>query len=219
MTASIPRPRERARCCRTPGSDSLHGGGGGRSSQWTSDGGAVEPLTNGKPIITVMPDGGKVGWHTNWVNNSAGMQAWETFHLTQLIPWIDANLRTIARKEGRAIGGLSMGGFGAIHYAQQRPDLFAYAASFSGALDLENQSIRATIVEQTLQNGMPVDGPFGWPIFGLDGKWIAQNPLRRADRLRGVQVALYAGSRAVLWAGCGGLSSPAGAGGGGAGES
>jgi len=34
------------------------------------------------------------------------------------VPWIDLNLRTVAKKEGRAIAGLSMGGFGAIHYAE-----------------------------------------------------------------------------------------------------
>lgn len=171
----------------------LHGGAGGNSAQWTTGGGAAEYITRDRPLITVMPDGGKVGWYTDWLNMSAGSQAWEHFHLYQLIPWVDANFRTIARREGRAIAGLSMGGFGAIHYAQQRPDLFIYAGSFSGALDLENQGIRAVITEQTMQNGFPVDGPFGWPVIGLDGAWIANNPLRRADRLRGMHIALYAG--------------------------
>src|ERR1044071_5114008 len=46
----------------------LHGGAGGNSAQWTTGGGAVEPLTAGKALITVMPDGGKVGWFTNWVS-------------------------------------------------------------------------------------------------------------------------------------------------------
>ena len=79
-----------------------------------------------------MPDGGKVGWYTNWVDQSGGAQAWRDFHVDQLIPWIDANLRTIASKCGRAIAGLSMGGFGAIRYAQDRPDLFAYVAQLLG---------------------------------------------------------------------------------------
>ena len=171
----------------------LHGGAGGSSRQWTSEGGAAEHITRNAPLITVSPDGGKAGWYTNWVNESAGRQAWEHFHLYQLIPFIDANFRTIARKEGRAIAGLSMGGFGAIHYAQLRPDMFTYAASFSGALDLEDQGIRAVIAEQTAENFMPVDGPFGWPVIGLDGAWIAHNPLRNAHKLHGVQVALYAG--------------------------
>ncbi|MFZ5756490.1 MAG: alpha/beta hydrolase [Pseudomonadota bacterium] len=172
----------------------LHGGAGGHSSQWTAGGGDAENLTRNQPLITVMPDGGKVGWYTNWVNNSAGVQKWEEFHLYQLIPWVDANLRTIARKEGRAIAGLSMGGFGAIHYAQQRPDLFAYAASFSGALNLGDAGIRSVVTEQAAQNGMPIDGPFGWPTWPLDGVWNANNPINRADRLRTVKVALYAGS-------------------------
>jgi len=172
----------------------LHGGAGGSSRQWTTEGGAAEWITRDAPLITVMPDGGKVGWYTNWVNPGwGGTQDWETFHLEQLIPWIDGNFRTIARKEGRAIAGLSMGGFGAIHYAQDRPDLFALVASYSGALDLEDAGIRAVVAEQALQNLLPIEGPFGWPFFPLDGIWNSNSPLRRAADLRGVGVMLYAG--------------------------
>ncbi len=121
----------------------FHGGAGGNSAQWTTGGGAVEPITNNRPLITVMPDGGKVGWYTNWVNQQGGAQNWADFHIGQLIPWIDANLRTIAAKSGRAIAGLSMGGFGAVRYAQDRPDMFAYAASFSGAVDLGDSGTRS----------------------------------------------------------------------------
>ncbi len=123
----------------------LHGGAGGNSAQWTTGGGAVESLTGGRPLITVMPDGGKVGWYTNWVSQSGGAQAWRDFHVDQLIPWIDGNLRTIAAKGGPAIAGLSMGGFGAIRYAQDRPDLFAYVGSFSGAVDLGDSGTRSVI--------------------------------------------------------------------------
>jgi S-formylglutathione hydrolase FrmB len=172
----------------------LHGGAGGNSAQWTTGGGAVEGITNNRPLITVMPDGGKVGWHTNWVNQSSGAQAWRDFHVDQLIPWIDANLRTIATKAGRAIAGLSMGGFGAIRYAQDRPDLFAYAASFSGAVDLGDSGTRSVVTEQAVQNGFPAYGPFGNPFWPYDGTWNALNPVSRAARLSGVSVALYAGA-------------------------
>ena len=171
----------------------LHGGAGGNSAQWTTGGGAVEPITNNKPLITVMPDGGKVGWYTNWKSPGSTAQSWADFHLNQLIPWIDANLRTIAAKNGRAIGGLSMGGFGAIRYAQDRPDLFAYAASFSGAVDLGDSGTRAVVTEQATQYGFNPYGPFGNPFWPLDGTWNALNPLNRASRLHGVGVALYAG--------------------------
>jgi S-formylglutathione hydrolase FrmB len=171
----------------------LHGGAGGNSAQWTTGGGAVEPLTAGKPLITVMPDGGKVGWFTNWVSQSGGAQAWKDFHLDQLIPWVDANLRTIATKQGRAIAGLSMGGFGAVRYAQDRPDLFAFVGSFSGAVDLGDSGTRTVVTEQAIQNGYSGTAVFGNPFWPFDGTWNALNPLNRASRLQGVSVALYAG--------------------------
>jgi S-formylglutathione hydrolase FrmB len=171
----------------------LHGGAGGNSAQWTTGGGAVEGITNGRPIITVMPDGGKVGWYTNWVNQSSGAQAWRDFHVDQLIPWVDANLRTIASKAGRAVAGLSMGGFGAVRYAQDRPDLFAYVGSFSGAVDLGDSGTRSVVTEQAVQNGYSGNAIFGSPFWPSDGTWNALNPLNRASRLQGVSVALYAG--------------------------
>jgi S-formylglutathione hydrolase FrmB len=172
----------------------LHGGAGGNSAQWTTGGGAVEPITNNQPLITVMPDGGKVGWFTNWVSQTGGAQNWVDFYLGQVIPWVDANLRTIASKSGRAIAGLSMGGFGAVRLAQDRPDLFAYVASFSGAVDLGDAGTRSVVTEQAVQNGYSPNGPFGNPFWPFDGTWNAVNPMNRAARLQGVGVALYAGS-------------------------
>jgi S-formylglutathione hydrolase FrmB len=172
----------------------LHGGAGANSAQWTTGGGAEEQITNNQPIITVMPDGGNVGWYTNWIDQSQGAQNWRDFHLNQLIPWVDANLRTIASKAGRAIAGLSMGGFGAVRYAQDRPDLFAFVASFSGAVDLGDSGTRSVITEQAGQYGFNPYGPFGNPFWPNDGTWNALNPLNRAASLHGVGVALYVGS-------------------------
>jgi S-formylglutathione hydrolase FrmB len=172
----------------------FHGGAGGNSAQWTTGGGDAEGITNGKPIITVMPDAGKVGWETNWVDQSGGAQAWRDFHVDQLIPWVDANLRTIASKSGRAIAGLSMGGFGAIRYAQDRPDLFTYAASFSGAVDLSNSGTRSVIGQQATQNGYSPSAPFGNPFPPFDTTYKALNPVSRASRLAGVNVGLWVGS-------------------------
>lgn len=80
-----------------------------------------EEPTVGVPLITVVPNGSGRGWYTNWVNPPAalGPQNWEAFHLDQVIPFIDANLRTIPTRDGRAISGHSMGGFGAFHYAER----------------------------------------------------------------------------------------------------
>ena len=171
----------------------LHGGAGGNSAQWTTGGGDAEGITAGKPIITVMPDGGKVGWFTNWVDQSQGAQRWADFYLTQVIPWVDANLRTVAAKDGRAIAGLSMGGYGAVRLAQDRPDLFASVASFSGAVDLGDMGTRSVITEQAIENGYSGNGPFGSPFWPNDSGFNSQDPMKRPTRLQGLQVLLYAG--------------------------
>lgn len=159
----------------------------------------TERATEGVPLITVTPNGGGRGWYSNWVNPGAlGLQNWETFHLDQLIPLIDANLKTIPTKQGRAISGHSMGGFGAFHYAEHRPDLFSYVGSFSGGLDLLNQEMRGAVVytEQAPEYGTPtaaIDAIFGPPVWPLDGVWNAQSPAQHVGSLRGMGVAMYTG--------------------------
>jgi S-formylglutathione hydrolase FrmB len=172
----------------------LHGGAGGNSAQWTTGGGAVEPITDGKPVIVVMPDGGKVGWFTDWVREHGSPQQWASFYLDEVIPWVDTNLRTVAAKNGRAIAGLSMGGYGAVRLAQDRPDLFASVASFSGAVDLGDLGTRTVVTEQALQNGFDPFGPFGSPFWPSDTVWNQEDPMRRPQRLAGLQVLLYAGA-------------------------
>lgn len=167
----------------------LHGGAGGSSRQWTTEGGAAGAITAGKGIITVMAEGGKVGWFTNWANQKKGAQNWADFYLNQLVPFVDQNLRTIATKQGRAIAGLSMGGYGAVRLAQDRPDLFGSVSSFSGALDLENGGTQIVICEQSIENGYGCSDAF-------NGKWSANNPVKRVANLKNqnMQILLYAGS-------------------------
>jgi S-formylglutathione hydrolase FrmB len=156
----------------------------------------VERSTDGVPLITVIPNGSGRGWYTNWVN---GSQNWETFHLAQLIPFVDANLGTIPTREGRAISGHSMGGFGAFHYAERRPDLFSYVGSFSGGLDLMNVAQRVAVVLTELlpEYGLPIvlpDAIFGAPLPPLDGVWRAESPAQHVEALRGMGIAMYAGN-------------------------
>jgi S-formylglutathione hydrolase FrmB len=172
-------------------------------TQWVANGGAAAQITDPYGVITVMADGGVKGWYTNWVNGwQLSPQNWETFHLNQLVPWIDQNLRTIATRSGRAIAGLSMGGFGSIHYAEDRPDLFSYAAGFSGALDLGNFTTESAIYgEETGSvpgSGTPV--PPG-SIFGPEYAPFNQQELKEADvnptniaRLSNTTIALYVGT-------------------------
>ncbi len=108
----------------------LHGASGD-SDDWIEQT-DIEELTADDDLIVVMPDGGAGGFYTDWPD---GPQ-WESFHIRTLLPHIDATFRTDARRQARAIGGLSMGGYGTMHYATRYPDLFVAAAPMSGAVDI-----------------------------------------------------------------------------------
>ena len=65
-----------------------------------------------------------------------GPRNYESFHIGQLIPWIDANFRTWAEYNGRAVSGFSMGGFGALKYTAKYYGHFASVSSHSGPASL-----------------------------------------------------------------------------------
>jgi len=147
---------------------------------WIREGNA-EALTAGYPMIIVMPDAGKDGFYSDWFNNGAfGPPQWETYHIQQLIPWIDKHYRTIAARRGRAVGGVSMGGFGAVSYAARHPDLFAAVVSFSGLVNSNTLADQSTIPD-------PVFGPHATQ----EVRWRGHNPWDLAGNLRGMDVTLY----------------------------
>jgi S-formylglutathione hydrolase FrmB len=84
------------------------------------------------PFVLITPDG-KNSWYTN--SSVAGKAGnYEDYIINDLIPYVDKNYRTLNERNGRAIAGLSMGGYGAMKFALKYPSKFFYAASFSGAL-------------------------------------------------------------------------------------
>jgi diacylglycerol O-acyltransferase/trehalose O-mycolyltransferase len=160
-----------------------------------SDKGAAEAITAGAPLIVVMPDAGPGGWYTDWVNQGrGGPPAWERFHLGQLVPWVDATFRTVAAREGRAVAGLSMGGFGALSYAARHPDTFVYGASFSGAADIINNAPVAAIIglEAGAEGALP-GAQFGDRV-AEEIRWRAHNPWDLAQNLRGMRLRLATGN-------------------------
>ena len=90
-------------------------------------------------LILVMPDAGN-SWYANWAESEDGQKnAWEDCIMNDLIGHVDANYRTIAKREGRAINGLSMGGYGALMLGLRHPDKFCAIGSHSGALAFAKQ--------------------------------------------------------------------------------
>jgi S-formylglutathione hydrolase FrmB len=81
-------------------------------------------------LMIVMPDSGR-SFSCDAVNGPAYQSAF----VNDLVPFIDRTFRTRADRSGRAIGGLSMGGYGAVKLALQFPELFVSAHSHSGGLN------------------------------------------------------------------------------------
>ena len=106
----------------------LHGYGGDYS-EWTRVG--VADRTQGLSVILAMPEGDK-SFYVNHYQDPKGR--WEDYIAQDVVSWIDANYRSIPRAEGRAICGLSMGGYGAMVVGLRHPELFRSIASHSGAL-------------------------------------------------------------------------------------
>lgn len=83
------------------------------------------------PMIIVTPEG-----ENSWYTDSAGVprDKFETYIIEELLPDVQKRFRTVEAREGRAVAGLSMGGYGALKFGVKYPDKFALAASMSGAV-------------------------------------------------------------------------------------
>jgi enterochelin esterase-like enzyme len=86
-----------------------------------------------QPLILVMPFGSTGTFNDQeWVNGFAAGNGWSTFVSRDLVHYIDGQYRTIATARGRAVAGLSEGGYGAINIAVQHPGEFSVVESWSG---------------------------------------------------------------------------------------
>src|SRR6476469_850752 len=155
----------------------------------------IRDLTAGQPIIVVMPDGGHAGWYSNPVTSFVGPRNWETFHIAQLLPWIEANFRTYAEYDGRAVGGFSIGGFGALKYAAKYYGHFASVSAHSGPASLRRDfglvvhwaNITSAVLDL---GGGTVYGAPNWD----QARVSADNPVERIESYRNKRIFLVAGT-------------------------
>ena len=89
----------------------------------------IEWYVKDLPLIVVMPDGFR-GWYTD---NDAG-PAYGMYIGQEVVAFVERNFPARSAREARHIGGLSMGGYGALRAALRYPDVFESANSHSGAL-------------------------------------------------------------------------------------
>ena len=145
MTVYTPYGYEENKKAKYPVLYLLHGGGGDEEA-WSSMGRAAQILDNliekglAKPMIVVMPNGNP----NQKAANTLGIAAepmdrqdpkWQNAYVTSLVkeivPFIDKEYRTIAKADGRAIAGLSMGGGHTTSATILFPGVFNYICPLS----------------------------------------------------------------------------------------
>lgn len=125
------------------------------------------------PVLIVMPDGA-VSW---WVDSGdvAGPGNYDTAIDRDLVVGIERRYAVRSDARGRAIGGLSMGAYGALRFALRSPRRYAAAAGLSPALWARIQP--DTPSDERLQRVFR--GSFGTPFHA--GRFVGQSPLAMID--------------------------------------
>jgi enterochelin esterase family protein len=127
------------------------------------------------PMIVVMPDGAN-SWYVD-SKDVGGPGDYATAIADELTAHIDAVFRTRASPRYRGIGGLSMGGFGALRLAFEQPFRYVAAASFSGAFwaRIKPDSQLGSFTDRIFT------GAFGQPFDAK--RFLALSPLTTVDTL------------------------------------
>ncbi|WP_308809754.1 alpha/beta hydrolase [Archangium lansingense] len=151
-------------------------------------------LTAGRELIVVMPDAA-TGWYSNPVSTNTGARNWETFHMAQLLPWIDANFRTFAEYNGRAVAGFSMGGFGALKYTAKYYGHFCSVSAHSGPASLRRDFGLVVHWANASSSAVELGGGtvYGAPFWD-EARVSADNPMQRIESYRHKRIFLVAGT-------------------------
>ncbi|MFN3758025.1 MAG: alpha/beta hydrolase [Algoriphagus aquaeductus] len=145
----------------------LHGGSGSYSDwhQKVTEKDLVPRLAEEYNLIIVTPGVGPASYYYD--SPLMDSVRYETYLISELIPFVDKNYRTLAKKESRAITGLSMGGHGAVTLSAKHPELFIAAGSMSGVMNIDTrlwkvqEDFRALRVQsqKAMLGEMNYDGP------------------------------------------------------------
>jgi enterochelin esterase-like enzyme len=124
----------------------LHGGGGD-ISEWVGMGlfSTADSLMRAgtiAPMIIVLPEGDQEYWVDHVVSSVTGAngEKWGTYTAREVVPTIDSRYRTVADASERAIGGLSMGGHGAMQLALNFPGIWSIVGAHSASLRIEGDA-------------------------------------------------------------------------------
>ena len=195
----------------------LHGMGGDEEA-WISLGRTAQILDNliaqgkARPMIVVMPNG-NASQEAAPGESSRGMvpptmQLPKTMEgsyeqaFPEIVKFIDKNYRTVKSKSGRAIAGLSMGGFHSLHISKQYPDMFNYIGLFSAAI-MPNKEVSSPIYENMegkLKVQFDKNPALYWIAIGkTDFLYKANEEYRKLLDEKGYKYTYYESDEGHIW--------------------
>ena len=169
----------------------LHGLGDNEQTLFNSGGWTLlDDLRNQHKMgdfLIAAPDGKR----SFYVNSADGAVLYGDFFLQEFMPLIEKKYSIRAGRQGRAISGISMGGYGALHFAFAHPELFSAVSAQSAALITESPNE----LDAAGRTGLPLLSVLT-PVFGKPIEprhWNENNPLLLAKRNAAAltKVAIY----------------------------
>jgi len=142
----------------------LHGLGDNEQTLFNSGGWTLlDDLRNHHKMgdfLIVAPEGRR----SFYINSADGSVRYSDFFLQEFLPLIENKYRVRPGRAGRAISGISMGGYGALRFAFAHPELFSAVSAQSAALITESPQA----LDSASRTGAPLAGVlaavFGKPI-------------------------------------------------------
>ena len=169
----------------------LHGLGDNERTLFNSGGWTLlDDLRNQHKMgdfLIVAPEGRR----SFYINSADGSVRYNVFFLREFLPQIESRYRIRPGRAGRAISGISMGGYGALRFAFAHPELFSAVSAQSAALMTESPQA----LDSASQTGAPLAGVLG-AVFGTPinvPHWNANSPFVLAKRNAAAlgKVAIY----------------------------
>jgi S-formylglutathione hydrolase FrmB len=158
----------------------LHGLGDNEQTLFNSGGWTLlDDLRNHHKMsdfLIVAPEGRR-GFY---INSADGFVRYNDFFLQEFMPQIEAKYRILPGRTGRAISGISMGGYGAIRFAFAHPELFSAVSAQSAALITESPQT----LDSASHSGAQLAGVLA-PVFGKPinvPHWNENSPFVLAKR-------------------------------------
>ncbi len=158
----------------------LHGLG--RNHRTLLENSETRALLQAQPFLIVLPDSSR-GW---WIDSAASGEKYDTM-LQEVITEVERRYRVNASINNWGVAGWSMGGFGAVHFAERHPERVSFVGTVIGLLDFPRV------------DGLPENQRFSIDthVFGNDpSKWNAENPSQHLKSLAGKELVIVVAEQA-----------------------